>query len=160
MTRRDPAPRAWHRLRSPMRQAEYGSAGIELLITATTSVALILVVVATGRSVDAQGQATDAAYAAARAASLHPDGSTAAAIAAGEQAARDSLAERGKSCRHLTISFVGSDFNPGGQVIAQVRCTVSLVDTGAIGTGLGLEQTQVSKRAVVPIETYRVQRSR
>ena len=66
------------------------------------------------------------------------------------------MAERGKSCQNLSVSFAGSDFNPGGQIIAEVSCTVSLVDTGSVGTQLGLSTTKVfTERAVVPIETYR-----
>lgn len=131
-----------------------GSAGIELLLMTTASVALVLVVVATGRYNDGQAQAGDAAYAAARAASLVAD--PAQAVSAGRQAAKNALAERGKSCQDLTVTFEGSDLNPGGQVIAEVACTVSLTDTGPVGTQLGLQpKTRFTARAVVPIESYR-----
>lgn len=133
---------------------ERGSAGIELLLMATASVALVLVVVAAGRYNDGQAQAGDAAYAAARAASLVAD--PAQAVSAGRQAAEDALAERGRSCQNVTVTFAGSDFNPGGQVIAEVACTVSLTDTGSVGTQLGLQpKTRFTERAVVPIESYR-----
>ncbi|QLQ09872.1 MAG: ATP/GTP-binding protein [Nocardioidaceae bacterium] len=133
---------------------ERGSAGIELLITATASMALVLIVVAAGRTVDGKAQANDAAYAAARAASLVSD--SAQAVTVGRRAAADALAERGKSCQNLMVSFAGSDFNPGGQVIAEVRCTMSLADTGSLGRALGLKpSTAFSERAVVPIENYR-----
>lgn len=128
---------------------------MELLITATASVALVIVVVAVGRYVDGPAQANDAAYAAARAASLAP--SQLQGFADGRQAAADALAERGKSCQNLTVSFAGSDFRPGGQVVAEVRCTVNLTDTGALGKQLGVSQhTEFRERAVVPIERYRV----
>lgn len=121
---------------------------------ATAAIGLILLVVAAGRYVDGAGQANDAAYAAARAASLQPGASD--AISAGRTAATESLAERGKSCQHLSVSFAGSDFTPGGQVVAEVSCTVSLLDTGALGSQFGLEPHRVfTERAVVPIETYR-----
>lgn len=133
---------------------ERGSAGIELLLMATASVALLLVVVAAGRYNDGQAQANDAAYAAARAASLAANPSQ--AVSAGRQAAADALGERGKSCQNLSVTFAGSDFNPGGQVIAEVSCTVSLTDTGSVGTQLGLQpKTRFTERAVVPIERFR-----
>lgn len=134
---------------------ERGSAGVELLITAAASVALVIVVVATGRYVDGAAQANDAAYTAARAASLAPN--QLEGFADGRQAAADALADRGKSCENLSVSFAGSDFSPGGQVVAEVSCTVNLTDTGALGQQLGVSQrTQFRERAVVPIESYRV----
>lgn len=114
----------------------------------------MLVVVAAGRYNDGQAQANDAAYAAARAASLVAN--PAQAASAGRQAASAALAENGKSCRNLTVSFGGSDFTPGGQVVAAVSCTVTLADTGTVGAQLGLKPaTTFTQRAVVPIERYR-----
>lgn len=133
---------------------ERGSAGVETLIMATAALSIVLVVVAAGRYVDGSAQANDAAYAAARAASLE-SGMSQGTIA-GRQAAEKSLAERGKSCQNLTVSFAGSDFTSGGQIVAEVTCTVTLLDTGALGKQLGLRpNTQFTERAVVPIETYR-----
>lgn len=133
---------------------ERGSAGVETLIMATAALSVVLVVVAAGRYVDGSAQANDAAYAAARAASLEP-GMDQGAIA-GRQAAEKALAERGKSCQNLKVSFAGSDFTAGGQIIAEVTCTVTLIDTGSLGKQLGLRpNTDFTERAVVPIETYR-----
>lgn len=133
---------------------ERGSAGVETLIMATAALSIVLVVVAAGRYVDGSAQANDAAYAAARAASL--ESGMGQGTIAGRQAAETSLAERGKSCQNLTVSFAGSDFTSGGQVVAEVTCTVTLLDTGSLGKQLGLRpSTQFTERAVVPIETYR-----
>jgi Flp pilus assembly protein TadG len=133
---------------------EAGSTAVETLIMATAAMSLVLLVVAAGRYVDGAAQAHDAAYAAARAASL--EAAAAQGIPAGRRAAATSLAERGNSCLDLAVSFAGSDFNPGGQVVAQVRCTVSLVDTGSLGRQLGLRpRTAFTERAVVPIERWR-----
>lgn len=140
--------------RLQQRRDERGSTAIETLIMAGASLALVLVVVAAGRYTDGASQANDAAYAAARAASL--ESSAGAGMAAGRRAATEALAERGKSCQNLQVSFAGSDFAPGGQVVAEVSCTVSLVDTGGLGRQLGLQPRRVfTERAVVPIETYR-----
>lgn len=120
----------------------------------TAAMALVIVVVAAGRYVDGSAQANDAAYAAARAASLQS--SEESAMTAGRQAAVDALSDRGKACQDISVSFAGSDFTPGGQVVAEVECTVSLVDTGALGASLGLAPKRVFvERAVVAIETYR-----
>lgn len=152
MTSRAARARLRRRLAAP--RDERGSAGIETLIMATAALSIVLVVVATGRYVDGSAQANDAAYAAARAASLEPGMDQ--GVIAGRQAAEKALADRGKSCQKLTVSFAGSDFTSGGQVVADVTCTVTLIDTGALGKQLGLRpNTEFTERAVVPIETYR-----
>jgi Flp pilus assembly protein TadG len=131
-----------------------GSTAVETLIMATGAMSLVLVVVAAGRYVDGAAQANDAAYAAARAASL--ESGAGPGMQAGRRAAVEALTERGKSCQNLQVSFAGSDFNPGGQVVAEVSCTVSLVDTGGLGRRLGLQPRRVfTERAVVPIEHFR-----
>ena len=133
---------------------EQGSSAIEMLIMASVAMALVLVVVASGRYVDGAAQANDAAYAAARAASLEP--AQGSAYAAGRRAAAQSLADRGKSCQSLRVSYAGTHFAPGGDVIVEVTCTVNLLDTGALGRELGLAaHRNFTQRAVVPIETYR-----
>ena len=142
----------WRGFRGP--RDERGSTALETLLMTTATLSLVLVVVAAGRYVDAAAQANDAAYAAARAASLEP--SMSEGMSAGRQAAEHTLAERGKSCTNLTVSFAGSDFNPGGEVVAEVSCTVSLLDSGGLGRQLGLQPSRVfTETAVVPIETYR-----
>jgi len=136
------------------RRNERGSTAVETLIMATAAISLVLVVVAAGRYVDGAAQANDAAYAAARAASLESGADS--GTQAGRRAALEALAERGKSCQNLQVSFAGSDFTPGGQVVAEVSCTVNLVDTGGLGRRLGLQPSRVfTERAVVPIEQFR-----
>lgn len=137
---------------------ERGSAAVETLIMATAAMSLVLIVVAAGRFVDGSAQANDAAYAAARAASLQT--APGPGYTAGRQAAQRSLADRGKSCQNLHVSFAGTNFNPGGDVTVEVTCTVNLLDTGALGRQLGLQpHRRFTERAVVPIETYRSQGS-
>jgi hypothetical protein len=133
---------------------ERGSSAVETLIMATAALSLVLIVVAAGRYVDGAAQANDAAYAAARAASLET--APGPGYAAGRQAAARSLAERGKSCQNLQVSFAGTNFTPGGHLTVEVTCTVNLLDTGALGRQLGLAAHRgFTERAVVPIETYR-----
>lgn len=146
--------RAIRPARTARTRGDQGAAAVETLIMATAAMALVVVVVAAGRYADGPAQANDAAYAAARAASLEMN--LAAGSNAGRRAAAHSLADRGKSCINLSVSFAGTNFTPGGQVIAHVSCTVTLLDTGALGRHLGLRpRSVVTERAVVPLETYR-----
>lgn len=140
------------RLEPPTRhlpRTEAGSAAVELVLVAPLLVGLILTVVAGGRIVDARGQVNDAAYAGARAASLNlgPGG-----LDAGRVAAEQSLADRGKSCASLSVTFAGSDPQPGGRIRATVHCVTNLHDL----VGFGLPGTkEFTAIAVVPIEQYR-----
>lgn len=141
-------------MRTTKQRDAQGSAAIETLLMATAAVGLVLVVVAAGRYVDGAAQANDAAYAAARAASLETNSTS--GQEAGRRAAAEALAERGKSCQNLHVSLAGSSFQPGGEVVAEVSCTVNLLDTGGLGRQLGLRPSRIfTERAVVPIETYR-----
>ena len=125
-----------------------GSASVELVLVVPVLVALIVTVVGGGRLVDARGQVNDAAYAAARSASLTPT----APLRAGAEAARNSLIERGEACHRLSVDFAGTDFRPGGLVRATVHCTADLRDV--VGFGLPGSRTFTAS-AVVPIERYR-----
>lgn len=141
--------------RPSSRAGQRGVTSIEMLLAAIPLLIMVTVVVAGSRHPDAAGQVNDAAYAAARAASLQSDPTRAAA--AGQQAAKASLAERGKACTRLSVSLAGSDFTPGGKVVAVVECVADLSDVVSVaGRHLGLEQTKTFQaRAVVPIEKYR-----
>src|SRR5690349_12968928 len=128
---------------------ERGSAAVEMVLMVPVLIGLILTVVAGGRFVEARGQVNDAAYAGARAASLAHRTSV---YGAGRNAAQQSLADRGKACVSLAISFAGSDPHPGGQIRVTVRCTAALHDV----VGFGLPGTKrFEATAVVPIEQYR-----
>ena len=131
--------------------AQAGAAAVELVLMAPLLVAFLLVIVAGGRYADSRGQVNDAAYAAARAASLEPDAGT--ARHAGFAAATQSLAERGKACAHLQVSFAGTDFRPGGQVQVAVTCRADLSDVAGFQVP-GSREFQAT--AVVPIERYRL----
>ncbi|MGE3412893.1 MAG: TadE/TadG family type IV pilus assembly protein [Dehalococcoidia bacterium] len=129
---------------------ERGYTSVELLAMTTVLVGFITVVVGAGRIVDSNSQVDDAAYAAARAASL--ESNFEAAQIAGRQAAEDSLADRGKACTNLTVSFAGTDFRTSGQVKVEVTCHANLSDV----VGFGLPGAKdFSSSAVVPIEQYR-----
>jgi Flp pilus assembly protein TadG len=129
---------------------ERGATAVELVLMAWVLVGFIVTVVGAGRFVDGRGQVNDAAYAAARAASLAPN--LDAARVAGQRAARESLAVRGKACTTLTVSLAGTDFRSAGHVKAEVTCQADLSDV----VGFGLPGTKsFTATAVVPIEQYR-----
>jgi hypothetical protein len=117
---------------------------------ATVLVGFIVTVVGAGRFVDAKSQVDDSAYAAARAASLELNFE--AGQVAGRAAAKDSLADRGKACTRLTVSFAGTDFRTSGHVKVKVTCHANLSDV----VGFGLPGAKdFTATAVVPIEQYR-----
>ncbi|MEV5003900.1 TadE/TadG family type IV pilus assembly protein [Nocardioides sp. LML1-1-1.1] len=144
---RDSSP--WReRLRAP--RDERGYTAVELLAMTTVLVGFITVVVGGGRFVDSNSQVDDAAYAAARAASLETNFE--AGQMAGREAAADSLADRGKACTQLTVSFAGTDFRTSGHVRVEVTCHANLSDV----VGFGLPGAKAfTSTAVVPIEQYR-----
>jgi hypothetical protein len=136
--------------RRPGRGDERGAAAVELLLMTPLLMVFVLVVVAGGRYTDARGQVNDAAYAAARAASLQ-QGLESGQVA-GRAAAAEALASRGRACVRLEVSFAGTDFRPGGYVEAIVTCQVDLRDVA----GFGIPTTKVFRAdAVVPIERHR-----
>ncbi|MCX4554240.1 hypothetical protein [Streptomyces sp. NBC_01500] len=81
------------------------------------------------------GTASNAAAAAARAASISADPGT--AQSAGEQAAADSLAQAQRTCRSSSISINTSRFpsraGEAGAVSVTVTCTVSMADLAIPG---------------------------
>lgn len=133
-----------------MTRDERGSMAIEAVLLTPVLVAAIMVIVAGGRYVDARGQTNSAAYAAARAASLTTNQD--AAVAAGREAAADSMADRGLACSGLKVAIDAGEFGPGGTVRATVACTADLSDLA----GIGLPGTKTfTFTAVVPLEEHR-----
>lgn len=136
------------RLRAP--RDELGYTAVELLLMTTLLMGFIITVVGAGRFVDASSQVDDAAYAAARAASLEQN--IEAGQIAGREAAQSALADRGKACTRLTVSFAGTDFRTSGHVRVEVTCHANLSDV----VGFGLPGAKdFTATAVVPIEQYR-----
>lgn len=129
---------------------ERGSMSVELVLLTPALVACILLIAAGARYVAARGEATDAAYAAARAGSLTTSQDVASAAA--RTAAYRSLADSGRSCTNLSVTVQAGEFRPGGQIRATVTCTANLADL----TGLGLPGHRAfTASATVPLERYR-----
>jgi Flp pilus assembly protein TadG len=114
--------------RDRLRDADPGSATIELAILAPALLALLGLVIVAGR-ISAAGSAVDqAAAAAARAASIARDAR--AAHAGAERSARDSLRDQGVTCQPLTSSVDTRGFavavGSPSSVTVSVRCAVPL----------------------------------
>lgn len=110
---------------------ERGVMAIEVVILTPMLIAAIMVIAAGARYVEARGQVNDAAYAAARAASLTTN--QGAAVHAGTLAARDTMTQRGPACADLSVRVDAGDFQPGGNVTATVTCVADLSDLAGFG---------------------------
>lgn len=132
------------------RRSERGSAAIELVLVAPLLVTFIVVVIAAGRVVQSKGDASDVAYAAARAASLASTPTEARSAA--EQAARAAIDGDDLTCKDPIVSLEGSKLEAGGQVTVTAHCRADLVDVA--GFGVPSSRTFVAT-AAVPIDQYR-----
>jgi Flp pilus assembly protein TadG len=142
--RSDAAPR------TPRRRDDTGTVPLELVIVLPILAILLAILVLAWRVSEAGNQVTAAAAEAARAASLERDVS--ASAAAGEEAARRTLEDRGLACTDLDVSLDVSSYEPGGHVTATVSCTAQLSDLDVPGAP-GSWTTEAS--FTEPIEQYR-----
>lgn len=132
------------------RRGQAGFMSIEMVLLTPVLVAAIIIIVAAARFVDARDQVSDAAYAAARAASLSQPGG---ADTAAQQAASAALAQRGKSCSTLQVHVNTANYTGGGNVRVRIQCVADLSDM--VGFGLPGHKT-FTGNAVVPIDVHRV----
>ena len=132
------------------RSREQGSYSLELAVCSVLAVMFVLLIVGLGRMSLASQRVTEAAFEAARSASLERHGG--AANGAGRDAAVRSIADHGMSCSRLTVRVDTGDQRPGGSVRAQVTCVAQLSDLAL--SGLPGSKTYRAD-AVVPIEQYR-----
>lgn len=131
---------------------ETGAMAIELVLLAPVLVLLCGIIVMAGDFRSAQNDVSNAAYAAARAASSTSD--PAAAQNAGQVAAQDAIANRGDACAQMTTSIDTTDFTPGGDVKVTVTCVAALAQITGFGIIPG--HKTFSATAVVPIDIHRV----
>jgi Flp pilus assembly protein TadG len=111
--------------------ADRGSAALELVVLAPVIVALLGLVIAAGRTTNAQSAVEAAARDASRQASLAPD--YAAAQADGQASALAALNSDGLACDSATVdvhaeAFLDTSAGQPGLVWATVSCTVPLSD--------------------------------
>lgn len=133
-----------------MKRGERGAMALEVVIITPVLVGAIMMIAAGARYVDARGQTSNAAYSAARAASLTTDQE--AAVQVGTNAAKDSMSQRGLACTDLEVKIDAGDFVPGGSVRATVSCVADLENL--VGINLPGSKT-FTFTAVVPLEEHR-----
>ena len=131
---------------------ESGAMAVELVLLAPVLVLLCGIIVMAGDFRSAANDVSNAAYAAARAASYTSDPT--AAQSAGETAALDSMANRGDACAQMTTRIDTSNFTPGGDVKVTVTCVAALAQITGFGIIPG--HKTFTATAVVPIDTHRV----
>ncbi|MEV0604630.1 TadE/TadG family type IV pilus assembly protein [Streptomyces sp. NPDC050315] len=133
---------------------ERGSFAVETAVLAPALIAVLLLMVAFGRVVDAEGAVDIAARAAARAASLERDAGTAQEQA--QSAATGSLQGEGVTCQTsgVTVDTAGftTEVGTDATVTATVNCVANLSDIGL--PGLPGAKTLTSTWTS-PIDTYR-----
>ncbi len=129
---------------------ERGSAATEVVILVPLAVLMVGFMILVGRLATTNQDIISASRDAARAASVRQDPS--AAISDGTAAAEATLAARGVSCETLTIEIDTTNFQPGGQVTANVTCSIGLSD--AVGLGIPGAKT-VSASSIAVVDSYR-----
>jgi len=130
---------------------EQGSMAVEAVFYVPVLVVILLGIVFGGRIVEAKADVQSATREAARAASLRtsPSGATTAA----EQAARDALARRRRSCASWNVAVDTTRFRPGGVVAVDVTCAVTLSDLGLPGVPA---ERSIQARVTLPIDPQAV----
>lgn len=120
---------------------------IEMVVLAPVLFAVILLIVAGGRLVSAQGAVDSVSRDAARAASLAR--SSGDASDAARQSVGATMASVG-SCD--SPSMAGTSFVAGGQVVVTVTCQVPLSDLGLVGLP---GSATIKGQSTAPLDVYR-----
>jgi Flp pilus assembly protein TadG len=107
-----------------------GSSTVEAVMGILALFAVLMFIAMCGRLVSAQIDVDAAASAAARAGSLARGDGTARAQA--DSTARETLADRGVTCRQVGVSVTTGGLRPGGAVTVTVTCSVALSDLGLL----------------------------
>ena len=110
---------------------ERGSASLELVLVTPALIALLLLVVAGGRLVQARGDVDAMARDAARAASVARSPAEAAARA--EAMVRERVGSGGPQCREPAVLTDTAAFRSGGIVGVSVTCQVDLASVSLLG---------------------------
>jgi Flp pilus assembly protein TadG len=127
-----------------------GSAAVELVLITPVLLLLMMFALLAGRFALARNQVTEAARDAAREASTWP--TARAANQAGVQRGLDSLHAGKVSCQQPQVTIDTSRLEPGGEVVADVSCTVAVDDV--LGLRIAGSRT-FHARAVSVVDTFR-----
>lgn len=131
---------------APRPNHERGSMSVEMIVLVPVLLMVVLIAVAGGRYVSAEGMTRAAARDAARAASLERSSSAAAA------AASAALARAQTASADCTAATSTADFRAGGSVTVRVSCRVELADLGLV---LLPGATTITAEASSPVDTMR-----
>lgn len=134
--------------RHAWQRSERGSAA-ELAVVTVPLVLILLLIVAMGRVSSARAEVDAAARDAARAASIAR--SPGAATNAAEAAAAASLSDNDLACRSFVVTVELTNFRPGGNVVAEVACTISLSELGLLQLG---SSSTITSRFTEPVDTF------
>lgn len=104
-----------------------------LVLIAPVAIALAVVVLWTGRKVDADAQVQAASSAAAQAAAHQRD--VHSAVAAAQDTANAMLVDVSACAGGPVVSINGTDFRPGGKVTVVVSCSPARTDLALAGPG-------------------------
>jgi Flp pilus assembly protein TadG len=130
-------------------RSQRGSLTLELALIIPVFIGLVMFIAGAATLVGARSAVDDAAWEAARAASLARSGT--AADAAARAAVERRLAGQRWSCRAERVDVDVSRFTPGGDVAVTIACDVRLRDAGLFLPGAA----QVAARAVAPLDRYK-----
>lgn len=119
------------RARGAVTRPQRGSASLELVLATPALIALLLLVVAGGRVVQARGDVDAMARDAARAASVAR--SPAEAVARAEAMVHERVGQGGVQCREPAVATDTAAFRPGGFVGVSVTCHVDLAAVTLLG---------------------------
>ncbi len=133
-------------------RSERGSLSLELTLLVPVLLVFVAFIAGAAALGRARSDVDDAAWEAARAASLTRSGVD--ADLAAQQAVERRLAGEWWSCTNRSVAVDLSRFQPGGTVAVVVSCGVRLADTGLFLPGAA----QVRARAVEPLDLYRALR--
>ena len=139
-----------HRLASRLRSDEQGAIAAQAAAMVPLLTIVVVVVLFTGRVVEANNTVQAAAHEAARAATLA--GSEAGAADAAQAIAAANLNAGGLACRTLSVVPDLSRFHPGGSVTVTVTCTADFADMDLIGVP---GSRSFTASAIEVIDTYR-----
>jgi len=129
---------------------DHGSASVELVLMTPVFILLLFFVVAAGRLAVTRNEVDGAARDAAREAATwrSADAATSHGVAQG----LSDLQSGRSSCTSPEVTIDTSQLRPGGEVVADVRCTVKLSDIS--GLRMGPSRTMDAK-AVAVVDTFR-----
>lgn len=125
---------------------ERGSMSVEMIVLVPVLLLIVMIAVAGGRLVSAEGMVQAAARDAARAASIERSAGEA------DAAARRSLAAADTANAQCSGGVDVGGFGRGGTVTATVRCRVELSDLGLVFLP---GATTVSASSTAPVDTWR-----